>query len=51
MDIALQTNIIVIRTSRKSLNKPWISQFLDNYKEELLFLSHSLIIYDNEEQE
>ncbi len=51
MDIALQTNIIVIRTSRKSLSKPWISRFLDNYKEELLFLSHSVIIYDNEEQE
>ncbi len=51
MDIALQTNMIVIRTSRKSLEQPWVNAFLANYKEELLFLSHSVIIYHNDEQE
>jgi len=51
MDIALQTNMIVIRTSRKTLDKPWVNTFLANYKEELLFLSHSVIIYHNDDQE
>jgi hypothetical protein len=51
MDIALQTNMIVIRTSRKTLEQPWVNAFLANYKEELLFLSHSVIIYPHEDQE
>lgn len=51
MDIALQTNMIVIRTSRKTLGHPWVNDFLAKYKEELLFLSHSVIIYHNDDQE
>jgi len=51
MDIALQTNMIVIRTSRKTLGHPWVNDFLSNYKDELLFLSHSVIIYHNDDQE
>lgn len=51
MDIALQTNMIVIRTSRKRLDKAWINNFLAKHKEELLFLSHSVIIYHNDKQE
>ncbi len=51
MDITLQSNIIVIRTSRESLELEWMSSFIKNYKEELLFLSHSVIIYHNEAQE
>lgn len=51
MDIALQTNMIVIRTSRKMLEHPWVKDFLINHKEELLFLSHSVIVYHNDDQE
>lgn len=51
MEIALHSNMIVIRASRQSLELPWVSEFIASYKEELLFLARSVIIYHNEEQQ
>lgn len=50
MEIALQTNMIVIRTHRDALNEAWVRSYIESYPNDLLFLSHSMIIYDNEEQ-
>ena len=50
MEIALHSNMIVIRATRKSLELPWMSEFIASYKEELLFLARSVIIYHNEDQ-
>jgi len=50
VEIALHSNMIVIRATRKSLELPWVSEFIASYKEELLFLARSVIIYHNEDQ-
>jgi DnaJ-domain-containing protein 1 len=50
MEIALQTNMIVIRTQRQMLKQEWVRSFIEAYPDELLFLSHSMIIYDSDEQ-
>lgn len=50
MEIALQSNMIVIRTQRDKLNQTWVKAFIEAFPDELLFLSHSMIIYDSQDQ-
>lgn len=50
MDIALHTNMIVIRATQKELSKPWIHTFIAKYHSELLFLNRAIIMYHTEKQ-
>ena len=48
MDIAIQSNLIVIRTKRAILDTPWMRDYVALSNEDLLFLSRAVIIYHNQ---
>lgn len=48
MEIVLQNNMILIRTGFKTLKSDWMSHFLNQHAQDMLFLPKAVLIFDNE---
>lgn len=48
MEIVLQNNMILIRTDFKTLKSDWMTQFLSQHTQDMLFLPKAVLIFDNE---
>lgn len=48
MEIVLQSNLILIRTGFKTLKSPWMTAFLNQHAQDMLFLPKSVLVFHNE---
>ena len=48
MDIVLRNNLILITTGFKTLNTPWMKNFLNHHARGMLFLPKAVLVFRNE---
>jgi len=49
MEIVLQNNLILIRTGFETLTSPWMSEFLNQHAQDMLFLPKAVLVFHNEQ--